>query len=51
MLSQRFVQALVCPDITLEFADPRLHFRALDLPSVAVSLVSVPFRLQEAHDA
>lgn len=50
MLSQGLMQALACSDVALKFAYPRLHFRALDLPGVAVSLVSVPFRLKKAHN-
>ena len=48
---QGLLRGISSPSLALEVGYPALHLLLLDLPGVPVALVSMPFGLQEAHDA
>jgi hypothetical protein len=50
MLLQIHADAASGSTLALECGYPLLHFFPFNLPGIAVSLVTMPFRLEEAHD-
>jgi hypothetical protein len=49
MFHQLLVDALRLSGLAFLLRDLRLHFCALNIPSVSCSFVGVPFKLEEAH--
>ena len=46
---QRLLRCICPPCLAFEVGYPALHFLLLDLPGIAVALVSVPFGLEKTH--